>query len=66
MQLIVNGEKQIYDISLNISELLTKLAIDTRKIAVERNLQIVPKSCYGSQNLQDGDIIEIVAFIGGG
>jgi sulfur carrier protein len=37
-----------------------------RKVAVERNLEIVPRSAYGATNLTDGDRIEIVHFIGGG
>ena len=42
------------------------LLLDGRKIAVERNLAIVPRSYYAQTALADGDRIEIVAFVGGG
>ncbi len=51
---------------LTVAGLLSALALESRKIAVERNLEIVPKSLYGETNLTDGDRIEIVQFVGGG
>lgn len=51
---------------LTVSGLLAALALEPRKIAVERNLEIVPKSRYGETVLSDGDRIEIVQFVGGG
>jgi thiamine biosynthesis protein ThiS len=50
----------------DIAALVAALGLDGRKVAVERNLQIVPRSTYGSTPLADGDRIEIVHFIGGG
>jgi thiazole synthase len=49
-----------------VRELLTGLGLDPAKIAVERNLEIVPRSRYGEIALADGDRLEIVHFIGGG
>ena len=46
--------------------LLAALELQPRKIAVERNLEIVPKSLFGETTLADGDQIEIVQFVGGG
>jgi thiamine biosynthesis protein ThiS len=46
--------------------LLTRLGLEPAKIAVERNLEIVPRSQYGATALADGDRLEIVQFIGGG
>jgi thiazole synthase len=46
--------------------LLESLGLDGRKVAVERNLEIVPKSAYGEVALSEGDKLEIVHFIGGG
>ena len=66
MQLIINGEKQILDNGLNVAALLSRLEVDTRQVAVERNREIVPKSQYGKTTLAEGDEIEIVGFIGGG
>ena len=46
--------------------LLTELGLDPAKIAVERNLEIVPRSQYGAVMVGEGDKLEIVHFIGGG
>ena len=65
MQIQVNGDtKQVA--ARTILELVTELSLDPRKVAVERNLEIVPRSAYGKTALADGDRIEIVHFIGGG
>jgi thiamine biosynthesis protein ThiS len=47
-------------------ELLDHLKLPAKKIAIERNREIVSKSTYDSVSLNDGDIIEIIHFIGGG
>ena len=51
---------------LTLSQLILQLELDTRKVAVERNLEIVPRSTYDSTVLEAGDRLEIVHFIGGG
>lgn len=66
MNLTINGEERTYDRSLTISELLKDLELDGEKVALERNLEIVPRSEYNETRLQDGDKLEIVHFIGGG
>lgn len=66
MQLTINGESQSYDNSLSVSQLLVQLGLDIRKVAFERNEEIVSRSSYEKTLLCDGDRIEIVAFIGGG
>ncbi len=66
MQVTINGETQALDAPLNLQALLKKLGLDGRKVAIERNLEIVPHSVYKQTGLQDGDRIEIVHFIGGG
>lgn len=66
MNLTINGEERKYDRSLTISELLKDLELDGEKVALERNLEIVPRSEYNATQLQDGDKLEIVHFIGGG
>lgn len=66
MQLLINGEKRTFDSPVSVSSLLAALSLEPRKIAVERNLEIVPKSAYGETALADGDRIEIVQFVGGG
>ncbi|MEQ8195097.1 MAG: sulfur carrier protein ThiS, partial [Rhodospirillales bacterium] len=66
MRLTINGEKRDFSTPLSIDEMLAKIGLDSRKVAVERNLEVVPKSCYQATTLSDGDRIEIVHFIGGG
>ena len=66
MRLTINGEERTFETSLNVNDLLGEIGLDARKVAVERNLEIVPKSAYGEIALADGDRLEIVHFIGGG
>ncbi len=66
MKLWVNGEERAVEAVADVAGLVAALGLDSRKVAVERNLEIVPRSTYGATALQDGDRIEIVHFIGGG
>jgi len=66
MQVRVNGEAKSFEGALSVSDLLARLDLEPRKIAVERNLEIVPKSLYAETPVADGDRIEIVQFVGGG
>jgi sulfur carrier protein len=65
IRVTVNGAPRAVRAS-NVSELLAELGLDTRKVAVERNLEIVPRSTYAATGLAEGDQLEIVHFIGGG
>lgn len=64
--LSLNGESKTHEAPLSVAALLELLGLDTRKVAVERNEEIVPRSDYDQTLLQDGDQLEIVHFIGGG
>lgn len=66
MELIVNGERMRFEGPLALSELIESLGLEERKLAVERNLGIVPKSAYRETKLVNGDRLEIVHFVGGG
>ena len=65
MRLTINGEEREAAAS-SVEALVTELGLDPRKVAVERNLEIVPRSTYEATALADGDRIEIVQFVGGG
>ena len=66
MEIIVNGEpRQVAD-TMCISELVEMLDLANRRIAVEVNLEIVPRSTYTTHSLRPGDKVEIVHAIGGG
>lgn len=61
----VNGEK-VEAVDKNLAEYLEEKAFDIKKIAVEINGEIVPKSNYSETVLHDGDSVEVVSFVGGG
>jgi len=67
VNLVINGE-DYYDLpaSLSVAGLLAHLELPEKKIAVERNREIVPKSTFGDTQLSNGDRLEIIHFIGGG
>ncbi len=62
----LNGEAASLDAPASVARLLADLGLDTRKVAVERNEAIVPRSEYADTWLGAGDRLEIVHFIGGG
>lgn len=66
MRLTINGEERNFVAPLTVEQLLSRIGIEGQKVAVERNLEIVPKSNYARICLKDGDKLEIVHFIGGG
>ena len=66
MQIILNGTEKNFQNQISIATLIRELGLDERKIAVERNREIVPRTAFNSVSLCEGDKIEIVHFIGGG
>jgi len=66
IQVIVNGAAQRFEAPLDVAALLERLAMAGKKVAVERNGEIVPKSAHASTPVSDGDRLEIVVAVGGG
>jgi sulfur carrier protein len=66
IQVTVNGAAQRFDAPLDVAALLERLAMAGKKVAVERNGEIVPKSAHARTLLADGDELEIVVAVGGG
>jgi thiamine biosynthesis protein ThiS len=66
LNLTVNGEDKQFTGPVTVLGLVERLGLDTRKVAVELNREIVPRSTYAQVTLADRDILEIVHFIGGG
>jgi len=62
----VNGEHRRVPAGISIAELALELGLEPTKVAVERNLEIVPRSTLGEVKVEDGDEYEIVTFVGGG
>ena len=66
MRIQLNGRDHELAGPLTLARLVEQLGLDTRKVAVERNLEIVPRSAYVATMLGEGDKLEIVNFVGGG
>ena len=62
----VNGGLRRVTVGVTIADMLGELGLDPRKVAVERNLEIVPRSTFGEVRVEEGDKYEIVHFVGGG
>jgi len=66
IQVLVNGAVQTLERPVSVSELVARMALAGKKIAVERNGEIVPRSAHASTLVGDGDRLEIVVAVGGG
>ena len=66
MRLQVNGQPREFEAPMTVTSLVEVLGLDARKVAIERNLEIVPRSAYSFTTLGEGDRLEIVNFVGGG
>jgi thiamine biosynthesis protein ThiS len=62
----VNGEHRRVRKGMTLSELALDLGLEPAKVAVERNMEIVPRSTLSEVEVEDGDDFEIVTFVGGG
>ena len=66
MRVTVNGEARDFVSGISVASMIEVLDLDPRRLGIERNRQIVPKSSYQQTVLADNDRIEIVHFVGGG
>ena len=66
IQVTVNGAARRFDAPLAVAELVQRMSLAGKRIAVERNGEIVPKSAHGATLVTDGDRLEIVVAVGGG
>ncbi len=64
--LTINGEPRSFEASLTVAQLIEELALAGKRIALERNGEIVPRGRFAEQKLLDGDRLEIVVAVGGG
>ena len=62
----VNGEHRRVPRGISVADLALELGLEPAKVAVERNLEIIPRSTLGEVKVEDGDDFEIVTFVGGG
>ena len=66
MQLRINGESRDFPDGLTLAALIQQLGMKADRVAVELNLEIVPRTNWADTHLKDGDKLEIVHFVGGG
>jgi sulfur carrier protein len=66
MRLVVNGEEQQVEPSTTVKQLLALLDLADTLVAVERNEEVVPRAQHESTELNEGDRVEVVHFVGGG
>lgn len=66
MRVTLNGEARDLSEGLTVNDLVDALGLGKRRVAVEVNRDILPRDDYATYALQEGDVVEIVQFIGGG
>jgi thiamine biosynthesis protein ThiS len=66
MQISVNGETRSITSGTTIAQLLDELQMQARHVAVEVNLELVPRASHASRELKGGDKLEVVTLVGGG
>ena len=66
MNVTINGESRDVPAGLTVAALLSHLGLATERVAIERNLEILPRAQWESTRVESGDRFEIVNFVGGG
>ena len=66
VQIVVNGETRVVPEGLGVSALLSHLGLPAERVAIERNLEILPRSQWAATAVETGDRFEIVHLVGGG
>ncbi len=67
MQLTINGKPRSFDLTnFSVAHLVSTLALEGKRLAIECNGEIVPRSQFAEKQLKDGDNLEIVGAVGGG
>jgi thiamine biosynthesis protein ThiS len=63
---VINGKPRSVNAGTTVGDLIGELGLGDRKVAVERNLEVVPRAAHATTLLVDGDRVEVVTFVGGG
>jgi sulfur carrier protein len=66
MKLVINGEEREFTAPLTLAALVEQLGMKAERVAVERNREIAPRAEWATTELDEGDRLEIVHFVGGG
>ena len=62
----INGEHRHVPAGVRVADMLTALGLDPLRVAVERNLEVMPRASLADVSVEDGDVFEVVHFVGGG
>lgn len=67
IDLTINGNARSFDVAdFNVAQLVSKMGLEGKRIAIERNGEIVPRGAFAETSLHSGDKLEIVGAVGGG
>lgn len=66
IEITINGQSRQFEPPVNVAQLIDQLALQGKRIAIERNGEIIPRSQFSQQILADGDQLEVVVAVGGG
>lgn len=66
IEITINGETRHFAAGVTMTELIAQLQLTPERIAIEYNRAILARRCWGETELQTGDALEIVQFVGGG
>ena len=66
ISVVVNGESRAIPAGTTVAALIALLGLGDRRVAVERNREVVPRASHAATELADGDRLELVTFVGGG
>ena len=66
MKIVINGQNHEKPADITVAELIGGLELEATRVAVELNKQLVRRGDFGSTQLADGDVLEIVTLVGGG
>ncbi len=66
IDVVINGQPRTVNPGTTVAALIAELGLADRKVAVERNREVVPRAQHATTELADGDRLEVVTFVGGG
>jgi sulfur carrier protein len=66
MKIFLNGEPRDLEAGVTLADLLAELGVQSRHVAVESNMELIPRALHAEHRLADGDRLEIVTLVGGG
>ncbi len=66
IDVVINGQSRSVNVGTTVAQLISELGFGDRRVAVERNRNVVPRAEHATTVLSEGDRLEVVTFVGGG